>query len=280
MKDNMSIIIETPRLSEKHISHRNSFEGFVTDGAEGPVAEFVKQLFTEWHNYNEKYFYGKMIVPYINLAQNFTTKRVGEFAPSSSWGGKSEIRIRPTLFTGKHPMIHTGAPMEGRKRYMFDILLHESIHQYCQEILGDPEASYKGHGPVFKSECNRISGLMGLTGLVRDCKARGKNRDLPGCQYWPHCVRPDDYYMGAIGKRIKHRTSTAIQNLNMTEIIDQVCNLYGKSQILKIAQTLTERANRTTFLDDKAKSDFFFKPQSYEFNNVHIDKDRYSIDSA
>jgi hypothetical protein len=32
---------------------------------------------------------------------------------------------------------------------------------------------------------------------VRQAKARGKNKGLPSCAYWPWIVRPKDYYQGA-----------------------------------------------------------------------------------
>jgi hypothetical protein len=32
---------------------------------------------------------------------------------------------------------------------------------------------------------------------VRIAKVRGKDRDLPSCALWPHCVRPRNYYHGA-----------------------------------------------------------------------------------
>jgi hypothetical protein len=37
---------------------------------------------------------------------------------------------------------------------------------------------------------------MGLA-QVRIVKARGKDKDLPSCAEWPHCVRPRNYYRGA-----------------------------------------------------------------------------------
>jgi hypothetical protein len=85
---------------------------------------------------------------------------------------------------------------QGRFRVVADVLLHEMIHQWHQEVTGETEASYHGHGPAFRDVCNRIGGLLGLD-VVRDMKARGKHRDLPSCAHWPHNIRPADYYRGA-----------------------------------------------------------------------------------
>src|SRR5262249_54286367 len=57
-------------------------------------------------------------------------------------------------------------------------------------------SGYKGHGPVFAGECNRIGAALGLP-RVRPAKARGKDGHLPSCAQWPHNVRPEGYYLGA-----------------------------------------------------------------------------------
>jgi hypothetical protein len=77
-----------------------------------------------------------------------------------------------------------------------DVLLHETIHQYHNEVTGKTEDSYHGHGPAFAAECNRIGAILGLP-EVRPVKRRGKGKHLPSCAYWPLNVRPRDYYRGA-----------------------------------------------------------------------------------
>ena len=58
-------------------------------------------------------------------------------------------------------------------------------------------STYHGHGPKFRDQCNRIGAMLGLP-PVRTGKARGKDKGLPSCAYWPHCVRPADYYQGGL----------------------------------------------------------------------------------
>ena len=76
---------------------------------------------------------------------------------------------------------------------MVDVLLHETVHQWHQEITLKQDLGYKGHGPAFRDVANRIGADLGL-GVVRVAKARGKLKDLPSCAQWPHCVRPPQYY--------------------------------------------------------------------------------------
>jgi len=77
-----------------------------------------------------------------------------------------------------------------------DVLLHETVHQYHQEVTGEAEESYKGHGPAFRDTCNELGEQLGLP-TVRVAKARGLEKDLPSCAHWPHNVRPTGYYKEA-----------------------------------------------------------------------------------
>ena len=61
---------------------------------------------------------------------------------------------------------------EGRLRLVEDITFHETVHQYQVEVLGRPEESYRGHGPIFRDLCNRIGVMLGLA-EVRTGKSRG-----------------------------------------------------------------------------------------------------------
>src|SRR4051794_35137157 len=71
------------------------------------------------------------------------------------------------------------------------------------------DASYKDHGPRFAAECNRIGAILGLP-PVRPAKAGGKNEDMPSCAHSPHCVRPDDFYLGAVEDRKGKRNKPAL----------------------------------------------------------------------
>ena len=182
-------------FSKLDIKHKTDMERFVRAEPNGKFRAFVVNLYDKWHQYNREYFNDKFEIPtYITLGNTSAPNTFGEYSSVSSWGGTSEIRIKPSLFQGKHPHIKKFLTQEGRHRFMFDVLLHEQVHQYQHEYLKSPEDSYKGHGPVFRDECNRISELLGITQKVRTCKKRGKDKDLPSCAQWPHNVRPEGYY--------------------------------------------------------------------------------------
>jgi hypothetical protein len=184
-------------LTAAHVTHRNEFKQFVLNHSDSAYRPLLQVLYSHWESYLKDFFEVEMTPPYLLLASPSRAQTLGDYSPVSSFGGHSQIRIRPTLFNGEHKSLRAGEQYaEGRERFIADVLLHEMIHQYQAEVSGQTEESYKGHGPHFAEMCNRIGERLGLP-RVRPAKARGKNKDLPSCAYWPHCVRPSDYYLGA-----------------------------------------------------------------------------------
>ena len=121
--------------------------------------------------------------PHILLAEPKSPRALGDHANISGWGSKNQIRIRPSLWDGSHPQVKAGEEYaEGRFLLVADVLLHETIHQYHDEITGQAEKSYHGHGPAFRDECNRIGKELGLP-PVRTAKAtrarEGASRAVP-----------------------------------------------------------------------------------------------------
>lgn len=189
-------------LTAEILSHRRGFERFVLEHAEPWHREHLGRLFANWRAWNDKHFDGRLEPPYLLLAEPSTPRRYGDCGPLSGFGGRMQIRIRPSLVRGSHPHVRPGENYrEGRLRFVDDILLHEMVHQWQFEVLGDSEPDYCGHGPLFRDVANRIGSVLGLP-PVRDCKRRGKDRDRPSCSYWPHVVRPVDHYLGAYRPRV------------------------------------------------------------------------------
>jgi hypothetical protein len=179
-------------------THRKKFKEYVLWRAEDWHRDHLGHLYKCWEKWNEEYFGGKLVPPYLLLLQPRKPQALGDYCDVSGFGGRTQIRVRPSLISGTHPALRPGNEYaEGRRRFVEDVALHETIHQYAYEVLHEPEDSYKGHGPYFAGECNRIGAALGLP-PVRPAKARGKLAKLPSCAQWPHNVRPDDYYLGAL----------------------------------------------------------------------------------
>jgi hypothetical protein len=179
------------------VKHREEFKEFVISQSDKIYRPVLRRLYASWETYAEELFEEPMIPPYIILTPPARPQALGDYSEVSGFGGHSQIRIRPTLLTGQHKALKSGHRYaEGRFLFVADVLLHETIHQYHQEVTGHTEDSYKGHGTHFRDTCNEIGEKLGLSS-VRIAKARGSDKDLPSCAQWPHCVRPKNYYHGA-----------------------------------------------------------------------------------
>jgi hypothetical protein len=180
-----------------HVQHRRAFREFALAEAEPWHREHLTRLYTIWDEFNDRFYAGRLEPPYLLLSVPSNPRRLGDCGIWSGFGGRSQIRIRPSLLDGTHPDVrHGDAYAEGRFRFVADVLIHEQIHQYHQEITGLTDDSYHGHGPAFRDTANEIGAALGLP-MVRTCKRRGPERDRPSCSYWPHVVRPDGYYLDA-----------------------------------------------------------------------------------
>jgi len=194
-----------PALTGEILSHRRGFERFVLEHAEPWHREHLGRLFVNWRTWNGDHFESRLEPPYLVLAEPAYSRAYGCCAALSGFGGRSEMRIRPSLVRGSHPHVLSGREyQDGRDRFVDDVLLHEMVHQWQFEVLGDPEPAYQGHGPLFRDVANRIGSVLGLS-RVRDSKRRGTDKDLPSCAQWPHCVRTADHYLGAYRPRRRAR---------------------------------------------------------------------------
>lgn len=188
---------QPPALTAEILSHRKGFEAFVLEHSDPWHREHLGRLFVRWRTWNGEHFESRLEPPYLLLAEPGFSRAYGACGELSGFGGRSQIRIRPSLVIGSHPHVEPGERFaEGRRRFVDDVLLHEMIHQWQFEVLGDAEPAYHGHGPIFRDVANMIGGVLGLS-AVRDCKRRGTGANLPSCSQWPHCVRPAGHYLGA-----------------------------------------------------------------------------------
>lgn len=181
-------------MNDADLEERERFAEYARQRGDPRYRDILDRLYALWEGWNATYFDGKMIIPHIVLAEPSTPRIYGQCGTVSGWGGSNSITIRPSLYFGTHPICREKRfTAEGRFRFVADVLLHETVHQFHQEVTGHKDASYKGHGPNFRDVANRIGADLGLA-VVRMAKRRGKLQHLPSCAQWPHCVRPDHYY--------------------------------------------------------------------------------------
>ncbi len=187
-----------PVLTDADVRHRHDFEAFVLSHARAVHRAYLSRLYGLWQEWNATFYDGRLVTPYLLLAEPSSPQALGDYSTISGFEGHGQIRLPPSLLFGGYRLVRKGEKYaEGRFRFVEDVLLHQSVPQRKHKALGNIERGYKGHGPLFAGKCNAIGARLGLP-KVRPVKRRGNDRDLPSCAHWPHCVRPADYYLGAL----------------------------------------------------------------------------------
>jgi hypothetical protein len=250
-----------PFLTSADVKHREEFKDFVIAHADKSYRQVLRKLYSLWESYADKYFEEKMTPPYIMLTSPSRAQAFGDYSPISGFGGHSQIRIRLNLLTGQHKAMKKGDRYaEGRFLFVADVLLHETLHQYHQEITGHTEESYKGHGTRFRETCNEIGEKLSLK-PARVAKARGSEKHLPSCAQWPHCVRPKNYYQGAYVEACGKKTAADFDK----EIIDKRAALRALLE--------NERSGSVVTLIEAAQNFCRFWPTGTESDAISLLRD-------
>jgi len=213
------------QLRKTDINHRKQYEKFVLKDGDTTVS----MLLCLWNYWNEHFFDNVFKAPpIILLAEPSKPSVLGSYSVIGAYGSHSQIRIRPSLMSGTHPHTLSGEEYrKGRFRFVSDVCLHETIHLWQDEVMGDLEGSYHGHGPLFRDKCNEIGQKFGLP-PVRTCKKRGKDAELPSCSHFPHNVRPPEYYQGAYvrgndePRPLKGRLERLLKDFTGEEIVQEL----------------------------------------------------------
>lgn len=190
----MSSIVESA-LPDPIAGQRIDYWEWIEQHAVPVMRDKLLVLRDHWRDCNDRYFDGRMVLPYVTLTQPSMPSVLGQCCSVSSWGSRLEIKLRPSLLDviKPHPLVlRSRLDAAGRMQFVKDVLLHEMIHQHVMEHEPSvDEESYHGHGPVFTAHCNRIGALLGLDEVV---VRNRKGSKLPKSPQWPHCVAPPDRY--------------------------------------------------------------------------------------
>jgi hypothetical protein len=153
----------TPTLPESHRRHRQEFKAFVEQQTDAwQHSADAKRLYTLFDEWNAAYYDGSLTVPYLCLLEPGSPRTYGDTSRMSGWGGKLQIRLRPSLLIGTHPHMRPGPEYaEGRFLFIADVMLHEIVHQYHFEITGEVEDAFHGHGPQFSNRARTLFTSVG-----------------------------------------------------------------------------------------------------------------------
>lgn len=159
---------------------------------------WLELLYRCWSVSDERYFSGGLGPTWIgilDLRRRASYDAFGEYVPPRevidfvNWVPKTSTSSRPTgskilIDTRMLRAISKCAKLE-QERFVFDILLHEMVHQALferEQLDGEPGYPHD-HGPRFAAECDRAGRLVGLPETTVEIAYR-----------WPRHVRPESYY--------------------------------------------------------------------------------------
>jgi hypothetical protein len=227
------------KLFEEHVSTLEETRPRVA------IREFARQregydasLYDRWEEWNGEFFGERLTPPLIQLAEPSQTHCYGDCAPRSGLAGiRSRIRLRPSILRGTPLGLKGGnGHPEGCRRFLEDVLLHEMVHQYHQEITGENDSSYSGHGPAFSATVNEISPKLGLPTVGKTCKKRDHSeRGLASPSYWPHDVRNPDHYLGAF---VPSSTDKPTDEERLGGEVSRLVGHFGFTKVLKTLEDL------------------------------------------
>lgn len=182
---------------------REAIFRYAMEQASPAMQGHIQHLCSCWVQYNDEFFDGELAPPVLAFEEPGHTTCYGEYSTVSMFGGTAQIMIRPSLLAGTlQEFRHGNRNPVGLRRFTEQVLLHEMIHQWQHEVAGvDPGefSNYGGHGDTFSSKANEIGGRLGFSPVRKRNKKShsGKTAHLPNPSQWPHCVCPQDYYLGA-----------------------------------------------------------------------------------
>src|SRR5262249_50648029 len=88
--------------------HREAFVEYVIGKAKPWHRERLGLLYQHWVEWNDRFFQGKLVVPYLLFATPSWSRAYGDYSQISGFGGYGQTRIRPSLLKGEHPDLRRG----------------------------------------------------------------------------------------------------------------------------------------------------------------------------
>ncbi len=201
----------------------------------------MQHLCSCWLRYNEEFFASALKKPVLAFDEPGHTTCYGEHSTVSCFGGSGQIMIRPSLLAGTlQEFRHGNKNPEGLRRFTEQVLLHEMIHQWQHEVAGTPLEefhNYGGHGDTFSAKANEIGTRLGPPPVrTRNKKSHsGKTSHLPNPSQWPHCVCPQEHYLGA------YVPTSSDKEAKLREHLSTVLRQHGIEKVERVAREIWQR---------------------------------------
>src|SRR5262245_27111661 len=149
-----------------HLQERRAHALFASEHAESEYRPTLAGLHAAWRGFNTTYFDARLVEPHIALGRT-APRSLGHCEPTTGYGGRLQIAINEGLvIRPNRDWVRKSWPAEGLRRFVVDLLLRFTVRQHVLEALGEEEAGYRGYGPLFTKEANRIGLQLGLPQVV------------------------------------------------------------------------------------------------------------------
>jgi hypothetical protein len=244
----------------KNIEHKKEFKQFVINESDEHYRIILGDLYSSWDKYNNEFFKSEFNTPpYITLSAPRYMGHLGAYKTISDFGGRSHIKIRHALLGDGHPRTKNMTD-KGKQRFVRDVLLHQMVHQYLDEILGLDPKLVQLHTGVFITKCNEIGEKLNLVSVGPPNQPKSGPK-LPSAIYWPNIVRPYGYYGGEYEprKKSKDRLNALVRKFkslspkNKLDYFERLTKLYGKPFLMGLMTGSS--ATRAVILERNQKED-------------------------
>ena len=127
----------------------------------------IRDVFGAWRFLNEWLFEGRLREPWVTIGTSGKDDRrfMAQTGLHWAYADTTHIGFHGGLFIGRHPQVgflpRSYSIPDLRRRYWTWSLLHEMIHQWEIEIVGD-FAGLASHGEVFASKARELETRLGL----------------------------------------------------------------------------------------------------------------------
>jgi hypothetical protein len=196
----MSQLIATDNptmLPVSHAEERRAYATFAQHYSDEGYRHRLAELYQTWAGFNATFFRGRLVEPHLTFGLT-APRNLGYCHRTTDYGGKVQVGLNHGLVFGSNLdwVVHPWPPAVGTRRFLDDLLLRFTVRQFVLEELNADETGYRGFGPKFVREANRIGRRLDLP-PVAERVGRDDERQ-PQARGWPHCVRPADYYGGDV----------------------------------------------------------------------------------
>jgi hypothetical protein len=172
-----------------HDRERERRKHFVLSAAEPGYKERQADCHAAWDRFNQTFFGGQLVPPHFDFGRT-APRSLGHVSALTGDGVPLKMTIRPDLIFGPDGEFVRGTWPVGRREFVEDFVLRFIIRQHVLEVEGAEEAGYRGFGPLFTAQANRIGVQLGYGPVVERHRPQMTEEERwPLAAFFPHNVR-------------------------------------------------------------------------------------------